>query len=126
MPSSSLANIMTKKKSLKKNELNRNDSKKNFQDVLKIKKKKSKDKNLFIKRKTFVRQKTKGSFDYTKIDLNSFRPPNVWNFPLYKLRKLKNDKKDIVINEIRNVLKPFTTWKNYKNKNEEIYFNFKF
>ena len=101
--SSSIANNINKRKSIKINDLKKNDSRKNFQDILKIKKKKSKEKNLFLKRKTFVRQKTKNSFDYTKIDLNSFRPPNVWNYPIYKLRKLKNEKKDIIINEIRDV-----------------------
>ena len=101
--SSSVTNIINKKKSIKVNVLNKDDSRKNFQEILKIKKKKSKEKNLFLKRKTFVRQKTKNSFDYTKVDLNSFRPPNVWNYPLYKLRKLKNEKKDIIINEIRDV-----------------------
>jgi hypothetical protein len=72
-------------------------------EVLKITKKKSKEKNLFNKKKKFLRQRTKGSFDFTKIDLNLFRPPNIWNYPLDKLKKLKFEKNEIIVNEIRDV-----------------------
>ena len=52
---------------------------------------------------TKIRPIQLSSFDYTKIDLNAFRPPNIWNYPLYKLKKLKYDKNEIIFNEIRDV-----------------------
>ena len=79
--SSSLSNTINKK-------LN---SKKNLDDILKISKKKSKDKNIFNKKRKILKQRTKSSFDLTKININAFRPPNIWNYPLYRLRKLKNE-----------------------------------
>ena len=94
--SSSLSNTMSKKKS----------SKKNLQNTLKINKKKSKDKNIFNKKRKVFRQRTKSSFDLTKIDINAFRPPNIWNYPFYRLRQLKKEKLNeggIMTIEIRNV-----------------------
>ena len=85
------------------NTLNKRNSKINLQDAIKISKKKSKDKNIFIKTKKFVRQKTKSSSDYTKFDINAFRPPNIWNYPIYKLRKIKNEKTEKITYEIRDV-----------------------
>ena len=92
--SSSISNTINKKRNSKTNNLN---------EVLKITKKKSKEKNLFNKKKKFLRQRTKGSFDFTKIDLNLFRPPNIWNYPIDKLKKLKFEKNEIIVNEIRDV-----------------------
>ena len=94
--SSSLSNTMSQKKS----------SKKNLQNMLKINKKKSKDKNIFNKKRKVFRQRTKSSFDLTKVDINAFRPPNIWNYPLYRLRQLKKEKLnegEIMTIEIRNV-----------------------
>ena len=92
--SSSLSNLGNKKNNSKLNTLN----------ISKINKKKgNKEKNLFLKKKKTIKQKTKSSFDSTKIDLNAFRPPNIWNYPLYKLKKLKYDKNEIIFNEIRDV-----------------------
>ena len=91
--SSSLSNVANKRRS----------SKVNILDSRTKTSKKLKEKNSFIKKKKIIRQRTKTSFDYTKLNLNSFRPPNIWNFPLYKLINLKNEKNEILINEIRDV-----------------------
>jgi len=92
--SSSLSNMVNKK----------NSSKMIIHNISKTNKKKgNKERNLFIKKKKIIKQKSKSSFDYTKIDLNAFRPPNIWNYPLYKLKKLKYDKNEIIFNEIREV-----------------------
>ena len=91
--SSSLSNVANKRRS----------SKVNILDSRTKTSKKLKEKNSFIKKKKIIRQRTKTSFDYTKLNLNAFRPPNIWNFPLYKLINLKNEKNEILINEIRDV-----------------------
>ena len=90
--SSSLSNINNKR-----------NSKSNINPNLIKSTKKYNEKNSFNKKKKIVRQKTKSSFDYTKIDINAFRPPNIWNYPIYKLRKIKKEKNDIFIYEIRDV-----------------------
>ena len=91
--SSSLSNIANKKRN----------SKLHIKDNAKTTIKKTHEKNSFIKKKKIVRQRTKSSSDYTKIDINTLRPPTVWNFPVFKLIKLKKEKNEIFINEIRDV-----------------------
>ena len=66
--------------------------------------KKTKEKSL-IKKKIIIRQQSTSSIDLNKININSFRPPNVWNYPIFRLRKLKIDKNDgkLAITNIRDV-----------------------
>ena len=66
--------------------------------------KKTKEKSL-IKKKIIIRQQSTSSIDLNKINMDSFRPPNVWNYPIFRLRKLKIDKNDgkLAITNIRDV-----------------------
>ena len=62
---------------------------------------KTKDRNLFIKKKSIVRQQSSNNIDLSKINLDLLRPPQVWNYPIFRLRKLKMEKN--AITNIRNV-----------------------
>ena len=66
--------------------------------------KKTKEKSL-IKKKIIIRQQSTSSIDLNKINMDSFRPPNVWNYPIFRLRKLKIDRNDgkLAITNIRDV-----------------------
>ena len=65
-------------------------------------------KGLF-KKKLIIRQQSINSVnstDFNKVNIDSFRPPNIWNYPIYRLRKLKIDKNQdpkFSITNIRNV-----------------------
>ena len=53
-----------------------------------------------------VRQQSINSVDLTKINLDSLRPPKVWNYPIFRLKKLKLEKNadgKLSIAKIRNV-----------------------
>ena len=92
--SSSVSTTKIKKKKSKINIINVLNSKNKSVEKNKIKKKKS------------LSKKSKSSFDFAKININSFRPPNIWNFPIYRLRQLQNEELGegrIFTNEIRNV-----------------------
>ena len=70
--------------------------------------KKTKDKNMIIKKKVLIRKQSiqsVNSIDLTKFNLDSLRPPKVWNYPIFRLRKIKLDKNDAksTINNIREV-----------------------
>ena len=67
---------------------------------------KTKDRNLFIKKKSIVRQQSLNNIDLSKINLDLLRPPQVWNYPIFRLRKLKMEKNTdskLTITNIRNV-----------------------
>ena len=67
---------------------------------------KTKDRNLFIKKKSIVRQQSSNNIDLSKINLDLLRPPQVWNYPIFRLRKLKMEKNadsKLTITNIRNV-----------------------
>ena len=59
-----------------------------------------------IKKKIYIRQpsiSSVNSIDFNKVNIDSFRPPNVWNYPIYRLRKLKLDKHQDGRNAITNI-----------------------
>ena len=67
---------------------------------------KTKDRNLFIKKKSIVRQQSSNNIDLSKINLDLLRPPQVWNYPIFRLRKLKMEKNadsKLTMTNIRNV-----------------------
>ena len=67
---------------------------------------KTKDRNLFIKKKSIVRQQSSNNIDLSKINLDLLRPPQVWNYPIFRLRKLKMEKNadsKLIMTNIRNV-----------------------
>ena len=52
------------------------------------------------------RQQSMNSVDLSKVNLNLLRPPKVWNYPIYRLKKLKLDKNvdpKLTMSVIRNV-----------------------
>ena len=68
--------------------------------------KKIKDQNKINKKKLIIRQQSISSMNLNHINMDSFRPPNVWNYPIFRLRKLiidKNPEGKLTINNIRNV-----------------------
>ena len=68
--------------------------------------KKTKEGSFLIKKKMIVRQQSINSVDLTKINLDSLRPPKVWNYPIFRLKKLKLEKNadgKLSIAKIRNV-----------------------
>ena len=93
--SSSISHVVGKKKSSKTSN--------NYQDYLRAHKKKAKEKIGFTKKKKLFSQKTKSSQDFSKVDLSLFRPPKMWNYPIQKLRTLKNLGGTIMTVEIREV-----------------------
>ena len=54
--------------------------------------KKTKEGSILIKKKMIIRQQSINSVDFSKINLDSFRPPQVWNYPIMRLKKLKLEK----------------------------------
>ena len=67
---------------------------------------KTKEGSMLIKKKSLVRQQSLNSVDLTKINLDSFRPPKVWNYPIMRLKKIKSDKNSdlkLAMTKIRNV-----------------------
>ena len=52
----------------------------------------SKERNKINKRKALIRQQSSNNIDFSKINLDLLRPPQVWNYPLFRLRKLKMEK----------------------------------
>ena len=69
-------------------------------------KKKTKERTLIIKKKMISRQQSMNSVDLSKVNLNLLRPPKVWNYPIYRLKKLKLDKNvdpKLTMSVIRNV-----------------------
>ena len=96
--SSSLSNTKNRKTS----------SKMNMYEKIKINKIKVKDNRTILnKKRKLFRQRTKSTIDLSKINLNSFRPPKLWNYPLYRLIQLKNERISevggAITLEIRNV-----------------------
>jgi hypothetical protein len=68
--------------------------------------KKSKEGSVLIKKKMIVRQQSINSVDFAKINLESLRPPKVWNYPIFRLKKLKLEKNTdgkLTITNIRSV-----------------------
>ena len=68
--------------------------------------KKSKEGSVLIKKKMIIRQQSINSVDLTKINLDSLRPPKVWNYPIFRLKKLKLEKNTdgkLTITNIRSV-----------------------
>ena len=69
-------------------------------------KKRNKEGSLIIKKKMFSRQQSLTSIDLTKVNLDLLRPPKVWNYPIYRLKKLKIEKSTdpkLTMSVIRNV-----------------------
>ena len=96
--SSSLSSRIYIKKSEKKNI--------NFPRTTNRKKTNEKGNKVFIKKKIIIRQQSLNSVDFNKLNIDSFRPPKIWNYPIYRLRKLKKERSQdtqIEIATIRNV-----------------------
>ena len=66
-------------------------------------KKRNKEGSLIIKKKMFSRQQSLTSIDLTKVNLDLLRPPKVWNYPIYRLKKLKIADPKLTMSVIRNV-----------------------
>ena len=67
---------------------------------------KTKDRNMLISKKSIVRQQSTNNIDFSKINLDLLRPPKVWNYPIFRLRKLKIEKSPdvkLAVTNIRNV-----------------------
>ena len=96
--SSSLSSRIYIKKSEKKNI--------NLTRTTNRKKTNEKGNKVFIKKKIIIRQQSLNSVDFNKLNIDSFRPPKIWNYPIYRLRKLKKERSQdtqIEIATIRNV-----------------------
>ena len=96
--SSSLSSRIYIKKSEKKNI--------NLSRTTNRKKTNEKGNKFFIKKKIIIRQQSLNSVDFNKLNIDSFRPPKIWNYPIYRLRKLKKERSQdtqIEIATIRNV-----------------------
>lgn len=96
--SSSLSSRIYIKKSEKKNI--------NLSRTTNRKKTNEKGNKVFIKKKIIIRQQSLNSVDFNKLNIDSFRPPKIWNYPIYRLRKLKKERSQdtqIEIATIRNV-----------------------
>ena len=96
--SSSLSSRIYIKKSEKKNI--------NLTRTTNRKKTNEKGNKVFIKKKIITRQQSLNSVDFNKLNIDSFRPPKIWNYPIYRLRKLKKERSQdtqIEIATIRNV-----------------------
>ena len=96
--SSSLSSRIYIKKSEKKNI--------NLSRTTNRKKTNEKGNKVFIKKKIIIRQQSLNSIDFNKLNIDSFRPPKIWNYPIYRLRKLKKERSQdtqIEIATIRNV-----------------------
>ena len=96
--SSSLSSRIYIKKSEKKNI--------NLPRTTNRKKTNEKGNKVFIKKKIIIRQQSLNSVDFNKLNIDSFRPPKIWNYPIYRLRKLKKERSQdtqIEIATIRNV-----------------------
>ena len=96
--SSSLSSRIYIKKSEKKNI--------NLPRTTNRKKTNEKGNKFFIKKKIIIRQQSLNSVDFNKLNIDSFRPPKIWNYPIYRLRKLKKERSQdtqIEIATIRNV-----------------------
>ena len=96
--SSSLSSRIYIKKSEKKNI--------NLSRTTNRKKTNEKGNKVFIKKKIIIRQQSLNSVDFNKVNIDSFRPPKIWNYPIYRLRKLKKERSQdtqIEIATIRNV-----------------------
>ena len=96
--SSSLSSRIYIKKSEKKNI--------NLLRTTNRKKTNEKGNKVFIKKKIIIRQQSLNSVDFNKVNIDSFRPPKIWNYPIYRLRKLKKERSQdtqIEIATIRNV-----------------------
>ena len=66
-------------------------------------KKKIKEGNALNIKKVITRQQSLNSIDFSKINIDTLRPPKVWNYPIYRLKKLKSEKNSEGILEITNI-----------------------